>query len=169
MGTTRSPDPLFWSCILVTVVAGGIALSLVLLVTGKIGPGTGEPVPTPTPTPSVTPLPTPPTPAVDTSAIVVSGNSVTIHWRPVAGVSTYGVSYEGYETPPYAGRVLEFDRTGETTYTWSGLVAGIEYEFRIGALGDGSRYAGSGRPARVKVQIPPPVGTNEEGRQEAHE
>ena len=107
-------------------------------------------------------------PVIDTSAIVVSGNTVTIHWEPVEDADWYTLTYTWYEFPPDGGFVSRREGTADTHYTVEGLIAGVEYTFHVFAHGDRSRYR-AGSSEEVKVKVPSDDSTDEEGEEESHE
>ena len=154
-----------WLLVLIPMLIGGIVLLFALAYSGAFirlenGPLEG----TPTPTPSLQLS----EPVIDTSAIVVSGNTVTIRWEPVEGADRYILSYGWYETSYNLGYTSRLKYTVDTHYTVQDLVAGVEYTFRVSAHGDASRYRSSSS-AEVKVKVPSDDGTDEEGEEESHE
>ena len=152
----------FWLVVLVLI---GFILLLILILNGffiRFDSGHLEGIPTPTPSLQI------PEPVIDTSAIVVSGDTVTIRWEPVEGADQYILSYGWYETSYNLGYTSRLKYTVDTHYTVQDLVAGVEYTFRVSAHGDASRYRSSSS-AEVKVKVPSDDGTDEEGEEEAHE
>ena len=156
-----------WPVALV-VLAVGFVLFLALTFTGAFGIHieSGYPSPTPTPSGTLPHTPLPPRlaePVIDSSAIVVSGNAVTIHWDPVEGADKYLLRYSGSEPvpsntglgfgTPVAVLALRYGETRDPRYTFDGLVPGTEYTFYVIAHDDDSRYRRSGE-AEVKVKVP---------------
>lgn len=143
------------------VVAGSLWLAYVFGNTGFVAePDDAFVVPTPTGTRTSPPS----TPVIDTDAIVVSGNTVILHWSAIAGASRYGIGYEGYEDPPDDGVIWGYDETESTSHTVEGLTPGVVYTFAIRAYGDGVRYSADwSRSAVVEVRIPPDDDMSEEG------
>ena len=152
----------FWLVVLVLI---GFILLLILILNGffiRFDSGHLEGIPTPTPSLQLS------EPVIDTSAIVVSGNTVTIHWEPVEDADWYTLTYTWYEFPPDGGFVSRGEGTADTHYTVEGLIAGVEYTFHVFAHGDRSRYR-AGSSAEVKVKVPSDDSTDEEGEEESHE
>ena len=121
------------------------------------------PAPTPNPTPEPTPQPTPP--AIPTGLTAAAGNaSVTLAWDVPFDASITGYEYRQRAAPPAPGwgpwtAIADSDAT-TVAFTITGLTNGVEYRFRLRAVG----AAGPGPPApaddpRYVVatpQIPPP-------------
>ena len=162
-GKSTQDPPLPTGCLI--FAAGGLVI-VVLLIALFLSQGlaieSGLRRGTATPTPN---LPALSKPVFDASAMVVSGNAVTIHWEPVDGADRYLITFWRNADSSRRARVLENGETQDTSYTVDGLDAGTEYTFGVFAFGDELRYRPSPR-ADVKLIIPSPDGTAEESEAE---
>ena len=165
------------NCIFLIIAVGAVGSVLLLLYVSIHGLAfdMGHSGPVLHPTPTGTPLSAP-----DITEIATNDGTVTLHWKPVADATLYGITYNERgvdKNPPEFGYVSIDDDKGtrSTSYTVEGLKPGIVYTFRVYARGlftasDGLEYTSRwGLPREVQVRVPYDDGVGEESGAESHE